>query len=328
VRSPPISPVVCCQEHVLILEVEQVVMSSLEDQKYDSDQIAAIRQAVKALNAQREALESESSAIESELTARNPEQPDVPPMGIDTPLTDAEGFPRNDIDVFRARSLRNRLAIIRTDHKNSMKQIEESLKQLALLQVDPKAEAAELEARKATKPKPKFDPVTGKWVVRNWDGTISGSGSSSQDATRSFDDIGKGTPIPSNDGMEIVREENIDTIHATTDQVLTTPGPTVQWTPDLAASTSGTAFARVESVAPESPAASAGLQAQDEIVAFGSVREFIGDSIAQLVQQAASRYGEIDLHILRGGKKITLRLAPRPWKGSGLLGCHIVPVER
>jgi 26S proteasome regulatory subunit N4 len=302
-------------------------MLSEEEKKNESEQITDIRQSVKLLNAQREALESESAAIESELTARDPEQPNVPPMGIDTPLTDAEGFPRNDVDVFRARTLRNRLAIIQTDHRNIMKQIEAFLKQLALLQVDPRAEAAELEARLAKKPKPKFDPVTGKWVVRNWDGTVSGSGTSPQDATRSFDDIGKETPVSNNDTMGTVKEVSSASVHTTADHPSPSPGPESQWASDRVPSSKGTSFARVESVALESPSAAAGLQAQDEIIFFGPLREFVSRSIAQLVEQAANCEGEIELLILRGGKEVTVRLSPRPWKGRGLLGCHIVPLE-
>ena len=56
-------------------------------------------------------------------------------MGLDTPSVDADGFPRADIDadidVYRARHLRNRLAVIRTDHKNLMKQMEQGLHHLS-----------------------------------------------------------------------------------------------------------------------------------------------------------------------------------------------------
>ena len=87
-------------------------------------------------------------------------------MGIDTPLVDADGYPRADIDVYRARTLRGRLATIRTDHAALMRECAAGLQRVATLQNPNKAaeEQAELAARRATKPKPKYDPVSGKWV--------------------------------------------------------------------------------------------------------------------------------------------------------------------
>lgn len=304
-------------------------MSLEGNQKADSDEVVAIRQSIKSLNVQREALELESAAIEAELMARNPEHLNVAPMGIDTPLTDADGYPRGDIDVFRARTLRNRLAVLRTDHKNYMQQIEVLLKQLAVLQQDSLNETAEQEARRAKKPKPKFDPVSGKWVVRNWDGTIAGSGSSSHDATRSFDGIGKEVPITSNVSMDVTSDDATNSIMENPLQTVPPSSiPAVQWTSSPVVPNIRRPFSRVESVASGSPAEASGLQAQDEIVNFGPISEFDNESIAQLVQEAAHREKEIKLEILRGvGKsQVTLQLSPRTWSGRGLLGCHIVPV--
>jgi Nas2 N_terminal domain len=137
----------------------------------------AIRKRLEVLDVQRRSLEYESEGIVGELTTSD--QPNVPPMGVDTPLVDHEGFPRSDIDVLRARTLRSRLVAIRTDHKTLMKQIEEQLAQLAILTTTSasappgkQSKENEVSARSAEKPKPKFDPLTGKWVVRNWDGSM------------------------------------------------------------------------------------------------------------------------------------------------------------
>jgi Nas2 N_terminal domain len=147
----------------------------------------AIRKRLEVLDVQRRSLEYESEAIVGELTSPSSEHPNAPPMGVDTPLVDREGFPRADIDVLRARTLRSRLVAIRTDHKALMKQIEEQLAQLAILTTSssppgingsgsddqkPMEIENEVSARSAEKPKPKFDPLTGKWVVRNWDGSM------------------------------------------------------------------------------------------------------------------------------------------------------------
>lgn len=66
----------------------------------------------------RDDLEAEADAITSELELHG---------GVKAPLVDSEGFPRADIDVYRARHLRHRLACIQTDHKAVMKKIEELL---------------------------------------------------------------------------------------------------------------------------------------------------------------------------------------------------------
>ena len=120
------------------------------------------------LDTKRRSLEAEAQAITDELT-----QPIVDehgnrsrPMGLDTPLVDEEGYPRSDIDIYRARDLRKRLNQIRYDHKAVMKQIEDQL----INNFAPSATTSttkiqdidddELKARKAPKPKPKFEPCT------------------------------------------------------------------------------------------------------------------------------------------------------------------------
>ena len=74
-----------------------------------------------ALQAQREALELEAEAIGSELLAPGPDG--APCAGIKDPLVDKEGFPRGDVDIYRVRTIRGRLACINTDHKALMKRL-------------------------------------------------------------------------------------------------------------------------------------------------------------------------------------------------------------
>lgn len=71
---------------------------------------------------QRDNLEAEAEGIASELTSPGPNG--ERPAGIKDALVDAEGFPRSDVDIFRVREQRNRLACINTDHKALMKEIE------------------------------------------------------------------------------------------------------------------------------------------------------------------------------------------------------------
>ena len=97
------------------------------------DEEGMLRKTLATVDVKRKALESESEAITSELLAEP--EPGVPPMGIDTPLVDADGCPRGDVDVYRARTLRGRLAVIRTDYKALMRESEDLLYQLAALKV-------------------------------------------------------------------------------------------------------------------------------------------------------------------------------------------------
>jgi hypothetical protein len=91
------------------------------------------KKALATLNGKCKALETEMDAIVSELTSKGPEG--QPPIGVDTPLTDHDGYPRADIDVYRARTLRQRLNVIRTDHKALMKDIEQGLIKVSALKV-------------------------------------------------------------------------------------------------------------------------------------------------------------------------------------------------
>ncbi|XP_030036762.2 26S proteasome non-ATPase regulatory subunit 9 [Manduca sexta] len=51
-------------------------------------------------------------------------------VGMDEPLVDADGFPRNDIDVYKVRHARHRIICLQNDHKNIMKKIEKGLEEV------------------------------------------------------------------------------------------------------------------------------------------------------------------------------------------------------
>mmetsp|Transcript_230 Transcript_230/g.432 ORF Transcript_230/g.432 Transcript_230/m.432 type:complete len:288 (-) Transcript_230:614-1477(-) len=275
--------------------------------------LQSTKQALASLNVRREALESEASAITSELTS--PLESGGPPMGVDTPLVDSDGYPRSDIDVYRARTLRGRLATIGTDHKQIMCDIEMKLQQLAALQKPQRVaeEKAEIEERKKPKPKPKYDPVTGKWVVKNWDGTIAGAGSDK--TPRSFDSL----EALSSDGQAAssnVRQSAAASVGGRN----TTVAPSLP-------------FAKVNAVAPHSPAEAAGLLEDDLILRFGSITIDSPNGfqeLAQAVPNAASDHQTIEILVKRGNAQQetkTVHLVPRPWEGRGLIGCHIVPFQ-
>ncbi|KAH8989606.1 hypothetical protein EDB86DRAFT_3065418 [Lactarius hatsudake] len=83
-------------------------------------------------------------------------------------------------------------------------------------------------------------------------------------------------------------------------------------------------FARVNGVAPGSPAADAGLQREDLIVKFGELRH----PQPNLQGLAAVVAGKRELLVRRSAAEglTALRLIPRQgWGGRGSLGCHLVP---
>jgi 26S proteasome non-ATPase regulatory subunit 9 len=295
-------------------------MTDFMDSQQTDSLLETLKQSLNSLNVQRQSLEQEAAMIKSELTSVDPANPTAPPPGIDTPLVDPEGYPRNDIDLYRVRSLRGRLAHIRTDHKNIMTEIDRKLRQVAVLQNADKLrqEEQELEARRRPKPKPKFDKVTGKWVVPNWDGTISGAGRGNGDGKRQF---------------ETLQQEQTE--QATTGSNIETRVHSVQ-NPDSVT----TAFARVESVAVDSPAYQAGVQVQDEILALGELTSGSNPflQLPEYVRSIAAANEIIQVYVRRrtvnqiqgegesSSVLLFLQLQPRPWNGRGLLGCHIVPV--
>ncbi|KAJ9099288.1 hypothetical protein QFC21_004169 [Naganishia friedmannii] len=81
------------------------------------------------------------------------------------------------------------------------------------------------------------------------------------------------------------------------------------------------ALAKVNAVAPGSPAAEAGLEKNDFIMAFGSLD---GDSSLADVGELVARSEGVELSVVvkRGTAIIPLKLTPRPnWGGRGMLGC-------
>jgi 26S proteasome regulatory subunit N4 len=304
-------------------------MLSVANASSDENLVAATKQKLSTLHVQRQALESEAEAIISELTT--PPAPDVKPAGIDDPLVDLEGYPRGDIDVYRVRTIRGRLAEIKTDRQSILNESERLLHQLAMLQNPSKAtaEQAEAAARIAPKPKPKYDPATGKWVVRNWDGTLSGSGGSN-DEGRSFDSL---------------PASNVQSLSSSTTGAQASLEATATATSSSASLDesfrSVRPFARVNSVAENSPASKAGLRPDDLLLRFGtaqidganhedsdSVMAFVGQTVPQLAAQGTS----VMVVVRRSDPQaaattLELTLTPRPWAGRGLLGCHILPYK-
>jgi len=221
----------------------------------DTEEEKALRQSLAALDVQKKSIELEADAIVSELTT--PPAEGVEPMGVDTPLVDREGYPRGDIDVYRARHLRQRFHVIKTDHKEISHKIDAMLRHLAILKNPQlkKLQEEEKAARAAAKPKPKFDSITGKWVVMNWDGSVAGVPGGEK---RDFHNLSKQvSQLTEDSSMAISRNTSLR------DQP-SVPAP-------VPASPLEVPFARVNAVARHSPAQDAGLMEEDLIFKFAHV---------------------------------------------------------
>lgn len=88
-------------------------------------------------------------------------------------------------------------------------------------------------------------------------------------------------------------------------------------------------FAKVNGVAPGSPAAAAGLLREDLVISFGGLTKasFPSSSLQPLAELVAARENrQLPVIVQRQAELVTLNFTPRSgWGGRGLLGCHIVP---
>lgn len=108
-----------------------------------------------------------------------------------------------------------------------------------------------------------------------------------------------------------------------------------------------TSFAKVNSVAPGSPADDAGLKAGDRILKFGDINSLNHEKLSKVAETVQRNQGvslcspllllELSLiwlciqrnlvvKVVRHTEELTLQLIPRSnWGGRGLLGCHLLP---
>ncbi|KAJ9579558.1 hypothetical protein L9F63_004743 [Diploptera punctata] len=77
------------------------------------------RDSILALIEQKDKLESEINQMKSILDSNK--------VGMTEPLVDANGYPRQDLDVYQVRHARHQIICLTNDHKNLMKIIEKGL---------------------------------------------------------------------------------------------------------------------------------------------------------------------------------------------------------
>ncbi|KAH7905309.1 hypothetical protein BJ138DRAFT_1095245 [Hygrophoropsis aurantiaca] len=88
-------------------------------------------------------------------------------------------------------------------------------------------------------------------------------------------------------------------------------------------------FAKVNGVAPGSPASQADLRREDLILKFGHLTQgsFATSSLQPLADLvSANENRELQVTVLRSNETLILNFTPRQgWGGRGMLGCHILP---
>lgn len=96
---------------------------------------------IQVLSARKEAIEAEIEAQHDILKANN--------ANFSTPLVDAEGFPRADLDVWAVRTARVRIIELRNDYKAILDDISKALQ---TVYARPEGDASELQTEVAAEP--------------------------------------------------------------------------------------------------------------------------------------------------------------------------------
>ena len=263
------------------------------------------REALKALLRDKDAMEAEMAGISEALSADNL-------GGVRTPVIDAEGYPRADIDVHTTLTLRNRLARLNSDHCELMGRIEAGLRGVFTpSQGQTSSNAAVPPA--APPPRPVQHVAT----------TVT------QSTAHSTHTATQPAPVPR-------PVADVAPTGTTQPAPAASTGPIPMEVMDISELdlTSLSPFAQVDEVATDGPAAAAGLRLGDGLLRFGAIHAGNHDGLRALARLTQRSVGEaIALLVLReeeeaaeGRIHVRLELRPRRWSGAGLLGCHLRPL--
>ena len=85
-----------------------------------------------------------------------------------------------------------------------------------------------------------------------------------------------------------------------------------------------TPFAKVNGVAPDSPANIAGLERGDLVIEFGNVTVHTESPLQAIaVELPKNEFKSLKIKVKRGEEIKILAVIPKLWSGRGLLGCHL-----
>ena len=164
-------------------------------------------------------------------------------------------------------------------------------------------------------PKPKYDPVTGKWVVRNWDGTVAGVKNGDQRRFENLADVETGDPryfenIVMRELSGLTEESPICSRNNLIDDAIEAAAASDNTT---MAQQSRPTFAQIDAVAMGSLADLAGLEEEDLILEFGPLNAGNHNHlkvIANLVQQMADEQKSIPI-LLKSRRPVCHHLEER-----------------
>jgi 26S proteasome non-ATPase regulatory subunit 9 len=289
------------------------------------------RAALKALMAQKDAIEQEIIDISEALSADN--------MGGATgALVDGEGYPRADVDIHTTRTLRNKLASLNFDHQSIMKKIEAGL--IGALPPPSERQPTGTTPASVGASPPRPLPSTASAAASGTDAAAAlntaaaASASASANAANAAACRAAAASAASTRAAAAANAAAAGPTGATPfPPAQPSTGPSPMEVVDIAdggneGDLALEAFAEIDEVFPESPAASAGVAVGDRLLRFGGVDASNHDGLRALARLVQRSVGEsLPLLVLRGDtQRVRLELVPRRWSGQGLLGCHLRPM--
>jgi len=236
---------------------------------------------VKSLMVKKDEMEKEMEDIAKKLMTSG--------AGISGKLTDAEGFPRGDIDIHQTLILRQKLNCLKNDYRNLMKDIDAKV-----------SEAFSIS-------KSDEDVENHQNIVE----TIKKNYEMRSLSSMKEDEV-KASVLNDKEALSTqlhIKHQSIDQKdHIQVEEEV----------PILV----------VVSVVEGSPAETAGLKVMDEIFQFGEIKKkqlqsFGMKSLVDYVQKSVN--SSISITVRREKRTfLNLQLIPRIWNGKGLLGCHLL----
>lgn len=283
-----------------------LIMDSLGSNCVPSHTMDALddSQALKSLLSERESRQAE---LERKVTELRGLLMDTP-AGIDGPLIDPEGFPRDDCDLHTVRQLRHDLACAITD--------------LRTITEERNALAAAVFSGAAPDSTTAMPPVASSAAADpSGPGVADVSGMDEVDIIRAAaasaraELEARNIPVPTTGGVSGIATDPSPKDDARYLQLVQSLDP----------------IATVTAVAPGSPADVAEFKVGDAVVSFNFVTAaFDGpfEMMLAMIPRNVGRRMRVVVERASTGARIVLRVTPGPWAGGGVLGAALAPYSK
>lgn len=219
----------------------------------------------------------------------------LPPPGLHGPLVDSEGFPRNDIDIYRVNELRRRFNTINYEHKILMKALEKLASRIFSLSAD-------------------IPPTTSNT-------SISTSSKSSANTNSDLDDEDEKLS-----STELLEKYSYLPHFAVFDQV------SINSPSYLSGLREGDKLIKISSLTFSSSSSASTLLQKIPLIISEWMKDTqkIRDtkvSLENLDHASQKKLEGISVIIERNTRELLhIKLKPSLWEGKGVLGCHIKPI--